>query len=139
MPLHRFTAQTSGKSNARDDCHQNALQNECRCPLLPADKNQHRLEEATLKFKEIQNAYEILSDKHERAWYDSTHRQQVYQPIAMPALFPIPSQRRYMELQIVTYVFPKQNGPMPAGHCRRRPHTCTNIAACGSVPVSWRP
>lgn len=27
-------------------------------------------------FKEIQNAYEILSDKHERAWYDS-HRDQI--------------------------------------------------------------
>ncbi len=33
------------------------------------DKNQHRLEEADIRFKEIQNAYEILSDKHERAWY----------------------------------------------------------------------
>ncbi|KAK9822025.1 hypothetical protein WJX74_001541 [Apatococcus lobatus] len=37
------------------------------------DKNQHRLEEADTRFKEIQNAYEILSDKHERAWYDD-HR-----------------------------------------------------------------
>ena len=33
-----------------------------------ADKNQDRLEEADARFKEIQNAYEILSDKHERAW-----------------------------------------------------------------------
>lgn len=33
------------------------------------DKNQHRLEEADERFKELQNAYEILSDAHERAWY----------------------------------------------------------------------
>ena len=33
-----------------------------------ADKNQDRLEEADVRFKEIQNAYEILSDKHERSW-----------------------------------------------------------------------
>jgi DnaJ family protein A protein 5 len=36
--------------------------------VLPADKNQHRLEEAHAVFQEIQNAYEVLSDKHERAW-----------------------------------------------------------------------
>ena len=36
--------------------------------LLQADKNQHRLEEADVRFKELQNAYEVLSDKHERAW-----------------------------------------------------------------------
>lgn len=35
------------------------------------DKNQHRIEEADEKFKQVQNAYEVLSDKHERAWYDS--------------------------------------------------------------------
>ncbi|WIA41299.1 hypothetical protein OEZ86_004902 [Tetradesmus obliquus] len=40
------------------------------------DKNQHRLEEADAHFKEIQNAYEVLSDKHERVWYDS-HRDQI--------------------------------------------------------------
>lgn len=38
-----------------------------------ADKNQEDPESAEEKFKEILNAYEILSDKHERAWYDS-HR-----------------------------------------------------------------
>lgn len=32
------------------------------------DKNQHRLEEADDKFKEISNAYEVLSDQHEREW-----------------------------------------------------------------------
>ncbi len=35
---------------------------------MRADKNAHRAEEAAERFKEIQNAYEILSDKHERAW-----------------------------------------------------------------------
>ena len=36
--------------------------------LESADKNQHRIDEADVKFKELQNAYEVLSDKHERAW-----------------------------------------------------------------------
>jgi DnaJ family protein A protein 5 len=40
--------------------------------LLPppprADKNQDNLAAAEERFKEIQNAYEILSDPHERAW-----------------------------------------------------------------------
>ncbi|EIE20919.1 putative DNAJA5 protein, partial [Coccomyxa subellipsoidea C-169] len=40
------------------------------------DKNHDRQQEAEVRFKEIQNAYEILSDKHERAWYDS-HRAQI--------------------------------------------------------------
>ena len=39
-----------------------------RAPI-GADKNAHRLEEAQERFKEVQNAYEILSDKHERAWW----------------------------------------------------------------------
>ena len=33
-----------------------------------ADKNQDNLAYAEEQFKEIQNAYEILSDPHERAW-----------------------------------------------------------------------
>ncbi|CAG8522822.1 12188_t:CDS:2 [Funneliformis mosseae] len=37
------------------------------------DKNYHRVEEATEKFALIQEAYEVLSDSHERAWYDG-HR-----------------------------------------------------------------
>ena len=37
--------------------------------LSVADKNQGNLKEAEERFKEIQNAYEVLSDKHERAWY----------------------------------------------------------------------
>jgi DnaJ family protein A protein 5 len=40
------------------------------------DKNLHRSEEATERFKEIQEAYEVLSDPQERAWYDS-HRTQI--------------------------------------------------------------
>jgi hypothetical protein len=41
---------------------------ECFVPRRHTDKNRHRLEEAESVFKEIQNAYEVLSDKHERAW-----------------------------------------------------------------------
>ncbi|KAI8351674.1 hypothetical protein B0O80DRAFT_110882 [Mortierella sp. GBAus27b] len=37
------------------------------------DKNHHRTEEATKHFALIADAYEVLSDPHERAWYDS-HR-----------------------------------------------------------------
>lgn len=33
-----------------------------------ADKNQHRIEEADERFKEIQNAYDTLSQPQERAW-----------------------------------------------------------------------
>ena len=37
------------------------------------DKNQADPALAEERFKEIQNAYEVLSDGHERAWYDA-HR-----------------------------------------------------------------
>jgi hypothetical protein len=38
-------------------------------PLVAlADKNQDNLAHAEEQFKEIQNAYEILSDPHERSW-----------------------------------------------------------------------
>ncbi len=37
-----------------------------------SDKNSHRVEEATERFKEIQNAYTILNDPNERAWYEYT-------------------------------------------------------------------
>ncbi|KAG0002545.1 hypothetical protein BGZ79_002776 [Entomortierella chlamydospora] len=37
------------------------------------DKNHHRVEEATKQFAYIAEAYEVLSDPQERAWYDS-HR-----------------------------------------------------------------
>lgn len=50
-------------------CHAIELLTECKAwASCSADKNQHRLEEAEEKFKEVQNAYEVLSDKHERAW-----------------------------------------------------------------------
>lgn len=34
------------------------------------DKNPEKVEEATKKFRLIQEAYDILSDPNERAWYD---------------------------------------------------------------------
>ncbi|RIA88957.1 DnaJ domain-containing protein [Glomus cerebriforme] len=37
------------------------------------DKNYHRVDEATKKFALIQEAYDVLSDPHEREWYDG-HR-----------------------------------------------------------------
>eukprot|EP00960_Hanusia_phi_P055011 762838-Hanusia_phi.AAC.2 len=40
------------------------------------DKNVENVEEATEIFKEITNAYTVLSDANERAWYDS-HREQI--------------------------------------------------------------
>ncbi|KAI9005922.1 hypothetical protein BC832DRAFT_620814 [Gaertneriomyces semiglobifer] len=43
---------------------------------LHPDKNPHRIEEATDLFSQIQEAYEVLSDDQERAWYDS-HRESI--------------------------------------------------------------
>ncbi|KAI8809302.1 DnaJ domain-containing protein [Cladochytrium replicatum] len=43
---------------------------------LHPDKNIERIEEATRLFAEVQQAYEILSDDQERAWYDS-HREAI--------------------------------------------------------------
>jgi DnaJ family protein A protein 5 len=40
------------------------------------DKNRHRIEEATEYFTAIQEAYQILSDEHERKWYD-IHREEI--------------------------------------------------------------
>lgn len=40
------------------------------------DKNYGNQEEAAQKFKEVQNAYTVLSNDDERAWYDA-HREQV--------------------------------------------------------------
>ena len=40
------------------------------------DKNHDDPKGAAERFIEIQNAYEVLSDEQERAWYDS-HREQI--------------------------------------------------------------
>ena len=40
---------------------------------LHPDRNLNDAQSATIKFAEVQAAYEVLSDPHERAWYDS-HR-----------------------------------------------------------------
>ncbi|KAI4153885.1 MAG: hypothetical protein LQ340_002030 [Diploschistes diacapsis] len=44
---------------------------------LHPDRNYGNVEHATRQFAEVQTAYEILSDPHERAWYDS-HQNVVY-------------------------------------------------------------
>jgi len=44
------------------------------------DRNIDNTEEATHIFKEIGEAFEILSDKNERAWYDA-HREQILKGI----------------------------------------------------------
>ncbi|KAI9104679.1 hypothetical protein DFS34DRAFT_207081 [Phlyctochytrium arcticum] len=43
---------------------------------LHPDKNRDRVEEATSQFADVQQAYEVLSDEQERAWYDS-HREAI--------------------------------------------------------------
>lgn len=40
------------------------------------DKNPDNVEEATAEFRLVQQAYEVLSDPQERAWYDK-HREAI--------------------------------------------------------------
>uniref|UniRef100_A0A1B6ESU2 DnaJ homolog subfamily C member 21 n=1 Tax=Cuerna arida TaxID=1464854 RepID=A0A1B6ESU2_9HEMI len=40
------------------------------------DKNPNNVEEAKIQFQLVQQAYEVLSDSHERAWYDK-HRESI--------------------------------------------------------------
>jgi DnaJ family protein A protein 5 len=44
--------------------------------LWHPDKNPDRIDEATQRFRLIQEAYEVLSDANERSWYDS-HRESI--------------------------------------------------------------
>jgi DnaJ family protein A protein 5 len=45
------------------------------------DKNMEQLELATETFKDIQASYAVLSDKHERAWYDD-HREAILRGVS---------------------------------------------------------
>lgn len=44
--------------------------------VLFADKNLGNIEEATAEFRIVQQAYDVLSDSQERAWYDK-HREAI--------------------------------------------------------------
>jgi len=55
----------------------------CLAPTCAPDKNPDRMEEATRLFAELQNAYAVISDPHERAWYDG-HREQILREGAVP-------------------------------------------------------
>lgn len=41
-----------------------------------SDKNLENIEEATREFRLVQQAYDVLSDAQERAWYDK-HREAI--------------------------------------------------------------
>ena len=90
QPLNNDTTSTS--SNRREclysilDIKQSANSDEIKVAYKKQarkwhpDKNIDNAEEATKRFKEINEAYEILSDKHERAWYDA-HRDAILRGI----------------------------------------------------------
>lgn len=57
--------------------HSSSLSQPCQSEgafLLSTDKNQDNSEEADTRFKEIQNAWEVLSDPREKAWCDPAYR-----------------------------------------------------------------
>lgn len=60
------------------DCSDSELKKAYRAAALQyhPDKNRGREDEAEEEFKLVQEAYDILSDAHERSWYDS-HREQI--------------------------------------------------------------
>ncbi len=64
--------------NVARDCGDDDLKKAYRTAALKyhPDKNRGREEEAEEQFKLVQEAFEVLSDTHERAWYDS-HRDQI--------------------------------------------------------------
>ena len=46
------------------------------CYYLIQDKNPDQTEESTKQFRVVQQAYDVLSDPQERAWYDK-HREAI--------------------------------------------------------------
>jgi hypothetical protein len=65
---------TIGLSTRKDPCRFTISTSSDTLYLISgSDKNHHRVEEATKHFALIADAYEVLSDPQERAWYDS-HR-----------------------------------------------------------------
>lgn len=76
MPIRRCFYEELGVSQAADE---NEIRRAYRVAALAShpDKNVGAGEaEAAERFKAVQHAYEVLSDPHERAWYDS-HRNQI--------------------------------------------------------------
>ena len=51
------------------------------------DKNPQNVEEATRIFREIQEAYDVLSDPQERAWYDG-HRDSILRGKGISLFYP---------------------------------------------------
>lgn len=73
MPVHRCLYEELGIPQSADDAQ---IKRAYRAAALAShpDKNRGQNEtEAAERFKAVQHAYEVLSDPHERAWYDS-HR-----------------------------------------------------------------
>ncbi|KAI8620635.1 DnaJ domain-containing protein [Chytriomyces sp. MP71] len=75
MPAQRCYYEILGVERTADDSQLKKAYRVKALELHP-DKNPHRIAEATQLFAQVQNAYQVLSDPHERSWYDS-HRESI--------------------------------------------------------------